>query len=77
VRSPTVRYGDWEEENVDEDEIVEVEGNPYSVVKRSGRWFVVKRDTGKVVPGGDHGRDKKKALAHFRALEMAAHGEAE
>jgi hypothetical protein len=58
-------------------EVVEAEGNPYSVVRRSRRWFVVKRDSGKVVPGGDHGRDKAKALAHFRALEMAAHGEAE
>lgn len=70
MRSATVKRGDWEEENVDEDEIV-AEGNPYAVVRRSGRWFVVKRDTNEVVPGGDHGRDKKKALAHFRALEMA------
>jgi hypothetical protein len=65
---------DWEEPAEDE---VAAEGNPYSVVRRSGRWFVVKRDSGTVVPGGDHGRDKKKALAHFRALEMATSGEGE
>jgi len=27
------------------------------------------------MPGGNHGQDKAKAMAHFRALEMAAHKE--
>jgi len=71
MRPATVKRGGWDEN--DEDEVVEAAGNPYTVVRRSGRWFVVKRDTGEVVSGGDHGRDKKRALAH---LETAAHGEA-
>jgi hypothetical protein len=44
-------------------------GNPYKVVKRAGNWVVIKADTNAVVPGGNHGKDKSKALAHFKALE--------
>lgn len=50
-------------------------GNPYKVVRRGGDWCVVKRDTGKLVPGGNHKQDKDEAMRHFRALEMAAHKE--
>ena len=61
----------------DEDEDAYAVGNPYKLVKRGGRWLVVKRESGQVVPSGDHGRDKQKALAHFRVLEMAYQGESE
>ena len=64
--------GDWRD---DDDDDAYAVGNPYKLVKRGGKWLVVKRDSGQVVPGGDHGRDKQKALAHFRALEMAYRGE--
>lgn len=51
-------------------ELVLVVGQPYKVVQRDGAWLVVKANTGAVVK--NHGRGaqaKKKALAHFRALE--------
>jgi len=57
-----------EDESTPPQEIV-AEGNPYTVVKRGGRYLVIKSNTGETVPGGDHGSDKKKALAHLAALE--------
>jgi len=50
------------------DQIVDQE-NPYSVVKRGGKYLVVKNATGKTVPGGDHGLDSKAAGRHLAALE--------
>lgn len=57
-----------------------VKGGPYNVVNRKkpgesgSRWCVVKQETGAVVPGGDHGNDKGRAIAHLRALEQATAG---
>lgn len=47
-------------------------GNPYHIGRRGNRWVVVKNDDGKVM-----GRfpSHAKALAQFRALEIAAHKE--
>lgn len=52
-----------------------VVGNPYEVKQLAGKWVVTKKGTDDVVPGGEHGTDKAKAMKHFAALEMAYHKE--
>ncbi len=49
------------------DTVMKDEG-PYKLIKRDGKWLVVKADTGKIVPGGDHGHDEKGARKHLAAL---------
>jgi hypothetical protein len=59
--------GSWDDE-------VACVGNPYKLVRRGSDWCVVKAATGEIVPGGNHGGNKAKALAHFRALEINVMG---
>jgi hypothetical protein len=40
----------------------------YKVVQQSEDWVVLNTDTGKMVPGGNHGSDRSRAMAHLRAL---------
>ncbi|HTY71460.1 MAG TPA: DUF4055 domain-containing protein, partial [Actinomycetes bacterium] len=56
-------------------DVVAKDEGPYKLLNRAGRWLVVKADTGQPVKGGDHGADKKKALAHLAALAIATKGE--
>lgn len=58
------------EEEVDEAVLV---GNPYTVLKRKGKFLVVKADTGAMVPGGEHAT-MRKAKRHHKALEANEHG---
>lgn len=50
----------------------EAYGNPYHVLKRDGKFLVVKNDDGKVM--GTHDT-RQKAMKQFAALEIAAHKE--
>lgn len=53
---------------VEPGDVVEQDEGPYKLIKRGDKYLVIKADTGEIVPGGDHGKDKKKAAAHLAAL---------
>lgn len=62
-----------DESATDQDEVVLVD-NPYTVLKRNGKYVVVKSDSGKPVPGGEH-PTKRRAKKHHAALEAATKDE--
>lgn len=49
-------------------------GNPYTILRRKGKFVVVKADTGQQVPGGVH-PTMRRAKKHHAALEAAHRGE--
>lgn len=75
AEAPKVEEGEGPDEKPEVEKGVVAEGNPYKLLERDGQYVIVNAETGKVVPGGNHGSDKGKAMAHFRALEAAYHRE--